>query len=126
MKKQSHSQINDEAGYEHALRSIDELIAAGFEDNPSKQKEFLEIARAIQAYEKKRYPLRMPDSIPEMITLKMFELKIPNQRKLADKLKVAPDKLSQILTGKRPPDVEFLKKSHNVLHIDAAFLLEHA
>ena len=34
-------------------------------------------------------------------------------------------KLSQILTGKREPDVAFLKAAHKKLGIDAEFLLTH-
>lgn len=41
-------------------------------------------------------------------------------------MKIAPDKLSQILNGKREPDVPFLKAAHQRLGIDAAFLLNHA
>lgn len=118
--------INSGSEYNAALKKIDALINEDFESSAAKRKEFLEIALAIQSYEKNRYPLRMPSSIPEMIELKMFELKIPNQKKLADKLKLPPDKLSQILTNKRKPDVEFLKKVKKVLNIDADFLLEHA
>lgn len=112
--------------YNEALKRIDALIAEGFENSETKKEEFLEIAIAIQSYEKKHYPLRMPATIPEMIELKMFELKIPNQKQLSEKLKISPDKLSQILTGKRKPDIEFLKEAKKTLYIDADFLLEHA
>lgn len=108
------------------MKRIDTLIAEGFESSEAKRKAFLEIALAIQSYEKDHYPLRMPSTIPEMVELKMFELKIPNQKQLSEKLKISPDKLSQILTGKRKPDIEFLKKAKKTLHIDADFLLEHA
>lgn len=120
------NKINTDADYQNAIKRIDKMINEGFEKDEENRKEFLEIALAIQQYEKQYYPLRWPESIPEMIELKMFEMKIPNQKKLADKLKLAPDKLSQILNGKRPPDVEFLKKAHTILKIDPKFLLQHA
>jgi transcriptional regulator with XRE-family HTH domain len=65
-----------------------------------------------------------PSTISEMIELKMYEMKL-TQKKLADILKIAPDKLSQILNGKRAPDVTFLKAAHQKLGIDASFLLNH-
>jgi len=34
-------------------------------------------------------------------------------------------KVSEILSGKRKPDIPFLKGVHKVLKIDANFLLEH-
>ncbi|WP_158856447.1 helix-turn-helix domain-containing protein [Lunatibacter salilacus] len=46
-----------------------------------------------------------------------------NQAKLAMELGMGAPKLSQILSGKREPDVDFLTAIHQKLHIDAAFLL---
>jgi antitoxin component HigA of HigAB toxin-antitoxin module len=70
-------------------------------------------------------PQREPQSIPEMVDLKMFEQKI-SQTTLAEKLGFSPSKVSEILSGKRKPDVSFLKGIHKLLHIDADFLLTHA
>ena len=69
--------------------------------------------------------LKTPKTIPEMVELKMFEQKI-SQTTLAEKLGFSPSKVSEILSGKRKPDVSFLKGIHNLLHIDADFLLNHA
>ena len=49
-----------------------------------------------------------------------------SQVKLASLLGIAPAKLSQILNGKRPVDIPFLKAIHKELNIDANFLLENA
>jgi transcriptional regulator with XRE-family HTH domain len=54
----------------------------------------------------------------------MFENKL-SQAKLADKLGIGKPKLSQILNGKRQPDVTFLKAIYSELHIDPKFILEH-
>lgn len=70
-------------------------------------------------------PQREPKTIAEAVELKMFENKL-SQAKLAEKLGLARSKLSEILNGKRKPDIGFLKSLHKVLKIDAAFLLEHA
>ena len=86
--------LHTDADFQNAIKRIDKIINEGFEKDEENRKEFLEIALAIQLYEKQYYPLRWPESISEMIELKMFEMKIPNQKKLADKLKLAPDKLS--------------------------------
>ncbi|MDR6783271.1 transcriptional regulator with XRE-family HTH domain [Pedobacter africanus] len=54
---------------------------------------------------------------------KIKELNI-TQAKLADLLGIGTSKLSQILTGKREPDVPFLKAVHSKLGISGDFLLE--
>jgi transcriptional regulator with XRE-family HTH domain len=55
----------------------------------------------------------------------MFENRL-TQMKLATEIGVGQSKVSEILSGKRKPDVSFLKGVHKVLNIDAKFLLEHA
>ncbi|HVZ97641.1 MAG TPA: helix-turn-helix domain-containing protein [Chitinophagaceae bacterium] len=68
---------------------------------------------------------RIPKSIAEAVELKMFENKM-SQAKLADELGLGKSKVSEILSGKRKPDIAFLKGVYQVLKIDAEFLLEHA
>lgn len=69
-------------------------------------------------------PLQQPKTIQEMVELKMFEQKI-SQTTLAEKLGFSPSKVSEILSGKRKPDVSFLKGIYEQLQIDADFLLKH-
>ena len=57
-----------------------------------------------------------------MIEPCMYEMKM-KQKELAKLMGVAEPKLSQILSGKREPDVKFLKAAFLKLHIDPAFLL---
>jgi antitoxin component HigA of HigAB toxin-antitoxin module len=69
-------------------------------------------------------PLQQPKTIQEMVELKMFEQKI-SQTSLAEKLGFSPSKVSEILSGKRKPDVPFLKGIYEKLQIDADFILKH-
>ena len=70
-------------------------------------------------------PQKVPETIVEIVELRMFESKM-TQAKLAEELGMGKSKVSEILTGKRKPDISFLKGVHRVLKIDADFLLEHA
>ena len=65
----------------------------------------------------------LPITINAVVQHKIKEMNI-TQAKLADILGIATPKLSQILTGKREPDVSFLKAVHNKLGISGDFLLE--
>ena len=69
-------------------------------------------------------PAKKPGSLTEVIELFMYEHKI-SQAKLANQLGIGKPKLSQILTGKRKPDVPFLKAIYNKLNLDPKFILDH-
>lgn len=70
-------------------------------------------------------PRKEPQTIVELVELKMFEHKM-TQVKLAEELGIAKSKVSEILSGKRKPDIPFLKAIYKAFKIDAGFLLEHA
>ena len=69
-------------------------------------------------------PGRQPKSLPEVIELFMYENKL-SQAKLADRLGMGKPKLSQILNGKRQPDVLFLKALYRKLNLDPKIILDH-
>jgi HTH-type transcriptional regulator/antitoxin HigA len=116
---------NDE-DYQLALGELDSLMKKG-EDNitENEAKKIETLALSIQAYEEVFYPFPMPKTISEMVELKRFQLKL-TQAALADMLGLGKPKLSQILNGKREPDVPFLKAVYKKLGIDPGFLLDNA
>lgn len=65
----------------------------------------------------------LPVTVENIVNVKMQELDI-TQAKLAEMLNIGTAKLSQILNGKRKPDVPFLKAVHEVLNVDGNLLLE--
>lgn len=68
-------------------------------------------------------PYKEPETIPELVELKLFENKM-TQARLAEEIGLAKSKVSEILNGKRKADISFLKGIHKVLKIDAGLLLE--
>ena len=110
--------------YNAALKEVDLLMKKGESKlKPPELQKLRTIAEAVEEYEETYLPLPKAETIQEMIELKMFELKI-NQAQLAGILELGTPKLSQILNGKRDPDIAFLKAVHQKLHVDANFLLE--
>lgn len=117
--------ITTEAGYDKALKEVYALMSKGEENITNKDaKDITAMARAIQEYEKIHHPFPIPTTISEIVELKMFEKKL-NRVTLAKKLGIANSELSQILNGKRSPDVKFLKAVHEQLGIDGNFILEN-
>ena len=121
--------INSKREYHQTMVDVYELMNKGEQFLSEAELNKLSImAEAAEKYENEVLhlnPQRPPQSIPEMVELKMFEQKI-SQTTLAEKLGFSPSKVSEILSGKRKPDVSFLKGIHKLLHIDADFLLTHA
>jgi len=86
------------------------------------------MAKAAEEYEDNVLglkPPKEPKTLIELLEQKMYEHKL-TQAKLASTLEVGSSKLSEILSGKRRPDVPFLKAVYKKLNADPAFLLEHA
>lgn len=116
--------INSESHYDMALKDVNKLMSKGEENLTEKDaRDISLLAKAIQEYEKINYPFPVPKTIAEIVSLKMFEKKL-NRVTLAKRLGINNSKLSQILNGKRPPDVKFLKAVHEKLGVDGNLILE--
>jgi len=118
--------IKTEAQYKKAMDEILVLMNKGEKKLSKVETDKLRtMALAAQSYEKSIYTIPPPSTLEGMIELKMFEKKL-KQKELARLMGLSEPKLSQILTGKRNPDIAFLKAAHQKLGIDASFLLNHA
>jgi antitoxin component HigA of HigAB toxin-antitoxin module len=118
--------LKTEKDYQDALSKLDILMKKGEDLITDAEAEQIEsLALAIQAYEKIYHPFPIPKTIPEMVELRRFQLKL-TQAALADMLGLGKPKLSQILNGKREPDVPFLKAVYQKLGVDPGFLLDNA
>ncbi len=120
--------ISPKKQYHETMANIYELMNKG-ETNLTKteSKKLALMVNAAEKFEDETMGLRpdyKPESLPEMVRLVMLEKKI-SQARLAEMLKVGKPKLSQILNGKRKPDLEFLKLAYKKLKIDPTFILEH-
>ena len=120
--------INSKREYHQTMVDVYELMNKGEHRlNEDELNRLSIMAEAAEKYENDVLhlkPQRPPQSIPEMVELKMFEQKI-TQSTLAEYLGLSRSKVSEILSGKRKPDVSFLKGIYERLHIDADFLLTH-
>ena len=121
-------QITSEKLYHETMVMIYELMNKG-EANLTKPdtEKLMAMTAASEKYEDEIMglkPTRKPDSLSGVIELFMYENKL-SQAKLAGELGIGKPKLSQILTGKRKPDVSFLKAIYNKLKIDPKFILDH-
>lgn len=118
--------ITSDKAYQATMEKIDGLMKIGeAKIKPAQAAELRLLSLAAQAYEKSMYTIPAPKTLQGLIEFKMYERKL-KQKELAQLLDIAESKLSQILTGKRKPDVSFLKAAHEQLEIDGNILLEYA
>jgi antitoxin component HigA of HigAB toxin-antitoxin module len=122
-------EIDSRKAYHETMLTIYKLMDKGESNlSPAELKKLSAMSVAVEKYEDEILglkPKKEPETILEVIEVKMFENKM-TQSKLAAEIGVGQSKISEILSGKRKPDVIFLKGVYKVLKIDADFLLKHA
>ena len=120
--------ITSKKQYHETMAGIYELMNKGEANlNKSQLERLRRMAEAAELFEDETLELRpnyKPANLPDMVKLVMLEKKI-SQGEMAEILEVGKPKLSQILNGKRKPDLEFLKHAYKKLKIDPNFILEH-
>lgn len=112
-------QIKSKEAYELVMEEIDKLMKRG--EKNLNQKELVRLrtlAEAAEMFEDTTDPLPLPESLPEMIRMRMFQMQL-NQSFAAKLLGVSDAKLSLIMSGKQKPDIYFLKALHDKLRVDA-------
>jgi antitoxin component HigA of HigAB toxin-antitoxin module len=122
--------IRTDIQYKQVMALIETFLQRATEQggfNALKKKDSEELQRLsilAQAYEDEaRQIMPLPVTISAIVRQKVEELNI-TQKQLAAMLNIASSKLSQILNGKREPDVSFLKAVHEKLGIDGNLILE--
>jgi HTH-type transcriptional regulator / antitoxin HigA len=70
-------------------------------------------------------PIRKPRSIVEVLRIKMMQMNL-KQKEMARLLGISESKLSDLMAGKRRIDIDMAKKLHQILKIEADFILQAA
>ena len=118
------AKINTEIQYEKAMERIDELLLVVDNETSENDKSYIELdllSDLVAEYEEKYFPVEKP-SLPDIIRLRMAELKI-SQKKLAIILNVSPSRISEYLSGKSEPTLKIARLLRDELKIDADFIL---
>lgn len=111
--------IKTESEYEEALSRIDKLMDAGL-DTPEGDELELVVA-LVDLYEKKAYPIDLPDSI-EAIKFRMDQMGL-KQKDLIPFIG-SRSKVSEVLSRQRPLSISMIRKLHEGLGIPTDVLLK--
>ncbi|GAB3641910.1 helix-turn-helix domain-containing protein [Spirosoma arcticum] len=110
-----------------ALSDLDKLIAAGFEGGAQREAQFSKLAISVEAFENSipLMPIRVPETLPGMIHIKMAERNM-KQKEMAQFLDVSMARFSEVITGKRRITIDLAKKLHERSDISPEFILKTA
>jgi HTH-type transcriptional regulator/antitoxin HigA len=123
-KNLTMAKISTEIQYEKALERVDELLREVDNQTSENDKNYIELdllSDLVAEYEEIYSPVEKP-SLPDIIRLRMAELKI-SQKKLATILNVSPSRISEYLNGKSEPTLKIARLLRDELKIDADIIL---
>lgn len=111
--------------YKEAVHKVYSLMNKGDKNITDAEAAKIEVmAKAIEDYEDNVLKIMpLPVTVASIVQDKIAEMDI-TQTQLAQMFGIGKSKLSQILSGKRQPDIPFLKAVHEKLGIDGNFILE--
>ena len=123
-KQGKNFRIGSEEAYELTMTEIDTLMRKGEANLSDAEKKRLdEMVDAAEQYEDTTHPLPLPATLPDIIRMKMMQLRI-RQNFAAKLLGVSDAKFSMIMNGNQKPDIYFIKAVHDKLKVDANALLK--
>lgn len=114
--------IRNDTDYQASLRQLETLYAA----EPRNYAAIDQLGSELEAYQQHQaHQTVAPESLIYRIERYMFEHRLQKQE-LALLLGISAPRLSQVLSGKRPINMELGRRLKDKLHIPADFILDHA
>lgn len=127
------AQINDQAEYGALIAETETYLQkvtqqGSFDSLSATEADALHrLSLLAEAYEKSipLMPIRVPETLPGMIQIKMAERKM-KQKDMATYLGVSTARFSEVMTGKRRITIDLAKKLYERLDISPEFILKTA
>lgn len=113
--------IANETQYQVALA---EAMRLGQENETQHFPRLLELGAAIDAYEiQQGHEPAAPTTIAGWLEVEMYRLRM-KQKQFAQLLGISESRLSEVMNGRRAPNLDLVKRLHTTLHIPGDKLLE--
>lgn len=104
------------------IEELKDVVEDSMSDSDPQVIRFLEASDIVEAYEDIHFPIGLP-SLPEIIELRMFEMKL-KQKDIAKLLGVNAARVSEYLSGKRDITLNVARTLHHKLNIDSDIILQ--
>lgn len=116
--------ISNKQQYYTAMAEIETYLQKGFSNLTTTEEDHLEeLSKAVEAWELKEYPMPMQPSFPDIL-IYVMQFKRYTQTELSEDLSISKSLLSEILNGKKQPNLNIIVSLHKKFGIDANILLE--
>lgn len=116
--------IENKQQYYSAMAEIETYLQRGFSKLSKKEDQRLhELSVAVEAYEMVEYPMPLQPNFNEIL-IYVMQKKGLSQTELSKSLDVSKSFISEVLSGKKEPNVDLLKNLHFQFHIDGNILLD--
>ena len=116
--------ISNKQQYYTAMADIETYLQKGFSNLTTTEEDHLEeLSRAVEAWELKEFPMPMQPSFPDIL-IYVMQFKRYTQSELSEDLSISKSLLSEILNGKKQPNLNIIVSLHKKFGIDANLLLE--
>lgn len=103
------------------MEELLDLLSINEKLDDEKQAELDQVSDMVADYEETYFPFQ-PESLTEMIELRMFQRKL-KQKDIARILGTTPSRISEILNGKRGLTYDLAKALYTKLNIDPKLIL---
>lgn len=124
VKNNMVKKITTRQQYHSAMADIEGYLQKGFSNLTTTEEDHLEeLSRAVEAWELKEFPMPMQPSFPDIL-IYIMQFKRYTQSELSEDLSISKSLLSEILNGKKQPNLSIVVNLHKKFGIDANVLLE--
>ena len=124
VKYNTVKKITSKQQYHSAMADIEGYLQKGFSNLTTTEEDHLEeLSKAVEAWELKEYPMPMQPSFPDIL-IYVMQFKRYTQSELSEDLSISKSLLSEILNGKKQPNLSIVVNLHKKFGIDANVLLE--
>jgi len=116
--------IKTKAEYFTAMAALEDLVAKGLSNfSPEEHTRFGELAKAAEVWELNEYPMPLKPSLVQLLTYLMTHLDL-SQTEFANQLEISGSLLSDILNGKKKPNLDVARQLHSKFQLDGNLILE--
>lgn len=106
------------------MAEIETYLQKGFSNLTEKEEDHLEkLSKAVEVWEMKEFPMPMQPSFPDILVY-IMQYKRFSQSELSENLSISKSLLSEILNGKKQPNLDVVVNLYKTFHIDANILLD--